>query len=137
MILPKGGGKSRTFIPTHRNQKKLPGIIVVHENRGLNPYIEDVGRRAAGIHPLAPCFIATGRLSGNDDDADENYKKKRTREEMLEDFIAAYEYLKSHKRLQWSYWCGGFCFCGWIANMMAVKSQIVCSSVLWGQPTHM
>jgi carboxymethylenebutenolidase len=107
---------------------------VVHENRGLNPYIEDVGRRAAvdGFITLAPDALSP--LGGYPMMMwVENYKK-RTREEMLEDFIAAYN-TKSTQRLQRTY-CSWFCFGGWIANMMAVKSQPWrCSSVLWW-PTH-
>jgi dienelactone hydrolase len=52
-----------------------------------------------------------------------SYKRKRSREEMLEDFIAAYEYLKSHKDCNGHIGVVGFCFGGWIANMMAVKIQ--------------
>jgi dienelactone hydrolase len=68
MILPKVA--VRTFVSTHSNQKKVPGIIVVHENRGLNPYIEDVGRRAAvdGFITLAPDALSPlGGYPGNDD----------------------------------------------------------------------
>jgi carboxymethylenebutenolidase len=88
---------------------------------GLNPYIEDVGRRAAvdGFITLAPDALSP--LGGYPMMMwVENYKK-RTREEMLEDFIAAYN-TKSTQRLQRTY-CSWFCFGGWIANMMAVKSQ--------------
>ena len=121
---PKGGGtiKGLLSLPS-KNNKKLPGIIVVHENRGLNPYIEDVGRRAAveGFITLAPDALSPlGGYPGNDDDGRE-LQKKRSREEMLEDFIAAYEYLKSHKDCNGAVGVVGFCFGGWISNMMAVK----------------
>jgi carboxymethylenebutenolidase len=82
---PKGGGKIKAFIAANRDEKKLPGIIV-HENRGLNPYIEDVGRRAAveGFITLAPDALSP--LGGYPEMTmmEESYKK-RTREEMLED----------------------------------------------------
>ena len=97
---PKGGGSIKGLLSQPaESKKKLPGIIVVHENRGLNPYIEDVGRRAAleGFITLAPDALSPlGGYPGNDD-AGRELQKKRTREEMLEDFIAAYEYLKAHK----------------------------------------
>jgi carboxymethylenebutenolidase len=137
---PKGGGKIKALLsqPTG-TKKKLPGIIVVHENRGLNPYIEDVGRRAAveGFITLAPDALSPlGGYPGNDDDG-RALQKKRTREEMLEDFIAAYDYLKSHKDCNGQVGVVGFCFGGWIANMMAVKVPTLSAAVPYygGQPT--
>ena len=75
---PKGGGSIKGLLsqPT-KTRKKLPGIIVVHENRGLNPYIEDVGRRAAveGFITLAPDALSPlGGYPGNDDDGRELQK---------------------------------------------------------------
>jgi carboxymethylenebutenolidase len=137
---PKGGGEIKALLsqPTGM-KKKLPGIIVVHENRGLNPYIEDVGRRAAveGFITLAPDALSPlGGYPGNDDDG-RALQKKRTREEMLEDFIAAYEYLKSHEDCNGQVGVVGFCFGGWIANMMAVKVPTLAAAVPYygGQPT--
>jgi carboxymethylenebutenolidase len=137
---PKGGGKIKGLLsqPTG-TKKKLSGIIVVHENRGLNPYIEDVGRRAAleGFITLAPDALSPlGGYPGNDD-AGRELQKKRTPSAMLEDFIAAYEYLKSHKDCNGYVGVVGFCFGGWIANMMAVKIPNLPAAVPYygGQPT--
>jgi carboxymethylenebutenolidase len=137
---PKGGGKIKGLlsIPTE-NQAKFPGVIVVHENRGLNPYIEDVGRRAAvaGFISLAPdALTPLGGYPGNDDDG-RVMQQKRTREEMLEDFIAAYEYLLHHPSCNGKIGVVGFCFGGWIANMMAVKIPALGGAVPFygGQPT--
>jgi carboxymethylenebutenolidase len=121
---PKGGGDIRGLlsIPANTNNK-VPGVIVVHENRGLNPYIEDVGRRTAveGFISLAPdALTPLGGYPGNDDEG-RAMQRKRDRNEMLEDFIAAYHYLKSHKNCNGNIGVVGFCFGGWIANMMAVK----------------
>jgi len=137
---PKGGGSIKGLLSQPSDtKKKLPGIIVVHENRGLNPYIEDVGRRAAieGFITLAPDALSPlGGYPGNDDDGRE-LQKKRTREEMLEDFIAAYEYLKAHKDCNGHVGVVGFCFGGWISNMMAVKIPTLKAAVPYygGQPT--
>ncbi|KRB59741.1 dienelactone hydrolase family protein [Flavobacterium sp. Root186] len=137
---PKGGGSIKGLLSQPADsKKKLPGIIVVHENRGLNPYIEDVGRRAAieGFITLAPDALSPlGGYPGNDDEGRE-LQKKRTREEMLEDFIAAYEYLKSHKDCNGYIGVVGFCFGGWISNMMAVKISDLKAAVPYygGQPT--
>lgn len=136
----KGGGTIKALLSQPIGaKKKLPGIIVVHENRGLNPYIEDVGRRAAldGFITMAPDALSPlGGYPGNDDDGRE-LQKKRTREEMLEDFIAAYEFLKSHKDCNGYVGVVGFCFGGWIANMMAVKMPSLSAAVPYygGQPT--
>jgi carboxymethylenebutenolidase len=136
---PKGGGSIKGLLSQPaESKKKLPGIIVVHENRGLNPYIEDVGRRAAleGFITLAPDALSPlGGYPGNDDEGRE-LQKKRTREEMLEDFIAAYEYLKSHKDCNGYVGVVGFCFGGWISNMMAVKIPDLKAAVPYygGQP---
>jgi carboxymethylenebutenolidase len=120
----KGGGSIKALLskPTETGTK-FPGIVVVHENRGLNTYIEDVGRRAAveGFISIAPDALSPlGGYPGNDDDGRE-LQKKRDQNEMLEDFIAAFEYLKSHPDCTGNIGVVGFCFGGWISNMMAVK----------------
>jgi carboxymethylenebutenolidase len=137
---PKGGGNIRGLqsMPV-KKKKKIPGILVVHENRGLNPYIEDVGRRAAleGFISLAPdALTPLGGYPGNDDEGRE-LQKKRERNEMLEDFIAGYEYLKNHKDCNGKVGVVGFCFGGWIANMMAVRIPDLPAAVPFygGQPT--
>lgn len=121
---PKGGGDIKGLLSLPNDIKtKVPGVIVVHENRGLNPYIEDVGRRTAlaGFISLAPdALTPLGGYPGNDDDG-RAMQKKRDRNEMLEDFIAAFEYLKKHPNCNGKVGVVGFCFGGWISNMMAVK----------------
>lgn len=136
----KGGGKIRGLLSRQVNNKtKLPGIIVVHENRGLNPHIEDVGRRAglAGFISLAPdALTPLGGYPGNDDDG-RKLQRQRDRNEMLEDFIAAYEYLKVHPECNGKIGVVGFCFGGWIANMMAVRVTDLLAAVPFygGQPS--
>ena len=121
---PKGGGKIRGLLSKPAETKsKLPGVIVVHENRGLNPYIEDVGRRAAiaGFISIAPDALwPLGGYPGNDDEG-RAMQKKRDKNEMLQDFIAAFEYLKTHPDCDGNIGVVGFCFGGWISNMMAVE----------------
>ena len=89
---PKGGGTIKGLLSKPKDtKKKLGGIIVVHENRGLNPYIEDVGRRAAlaGFVSLAPDALSPlGGYPGNDEEG-RNMQSKRNKAEMEEDFIAA------------------------------------------------
>ncbi|WP_339607183.1 dienelactone hydrolase family protein [uncultured Roseivirga sp.] len=137
---PKGGGTIKGLLSKPSNSSgKLPGIVVVHENRGLNPYIEDVGRRAAvdGFISLAPdALTPLGGYPGNDDEG-RAMQSKRDRNEMLEDFIAAYEYLHNHPDCNGKIGVVGFCFGGWIANMMAVKVPTLSASVPFygGQPS--
>jgi len=136
---PNGGGKIRGLLSKPANvTTKLPGIIVVHENRGLNPYIEDVGRRAAlgGFISLAPdALTPLGGYPGNDDDG-RTLQAKRNQSEMLEDFIAAFEYLKVHPECTGKIGVVGFCFGGWVANMMAVRIPDLGAAVPFygGQP---
>jgi len=121
---PKGGGKIKALLskPADAN-KKLGGIVVVHENRGLNPHIEDVARRAAlaGFVSLAPdALTPLGGYPGTDDEG-RALQSKRDRNEMLEDFIAAAGHLKEHADCNGKVGVVGFCFGGWISNMMAVR----------------
>jgi carboxymethylenebutenolidase len=128
----KGGGDIRALLSKPKKAKgKLPGIVVVHENRGLNPYIEDVGRRAAleGFISIAPdALTPLGGYPGNDDEG-RTMQRTRDRNEMLEDFIAAYEYLQSHEDCDGKVGVVGFCFGGWISNMMAVKIPSLSAAV--------
>ena len=136
---PKGGGTIKGLLSTPVDaQGKLPGIIVVHENRGLNPHIEDVGRRAAlgGFSSLAPdALTPLGGYPGTDDEG-RLMQRKRDRFEMLEDFIAAKEYLESHPSCDGNVGVVGFCFGGWISNMMAVRCPTLKAAVPFygGQP---
>ena len=129
---PKGGGTIKALVSMPAgNTKKLGGIVVVHENRGLNPHIEDVARRAAlaGFISIAPdALTPLGGYPGNDD-AGRELQSKRNRDEMLEDFIAADEYLKKDKFCNGKVGVVGFCFGGYIANMMAVRIPDLAAAV--------
>lgn len=120
----KGAGTIKALLSREKDTKhKLPGIIVVHENRGLNPYIEDVARRAAveGFISIAPdALTPLGGYPGNDDEG-RALQKKRNRDEMLEDFIAAFDYLYDHPECNGCIGVVGFCFGGSISNKMAAR----------------
>ncbi len=137
---PKGGGKIRGLLARPAESKgKLPGVVVVHENRGLNPYIEDVARRLAvdGFIAFAPdALTPLGGYPGNDDEG-RTLQSKRNRDEMLEDFIAAYDFLKKKKDCSGKVGVVGFCFGGWISNMMAVRIPDLKAAVPFygGQPS--
>jgi carboxymethylenebutenolidase len=129
---PKGGGTIKGLLSKPADtKKKLGGVVVVHENRGLNPHIEDVARRAAlaGFVSFAPdALTPLGGYPGTDDEGRE-LQSKRDRNEMLEDFIAAYNFLKNHKDCTGKAGVVGFCFGGWISNMMAVRIPDLAAAV--------
>lgn len=135
----KGGGEIKALLSKPATfEGKLGGIVVVHENRGLNPYIEDTARMGAleGFITIAPDALSPlGGYPGNDDEG-RTMQRTRDRYEMLEDFIAAFEYLKNHPDCNGKIGVVGFCFGGWISNMMAVKVSDLAASVPFygGQP---
>ena len=121
---PKGAGKMRGYVAKPADAKtKLPGVLVVHENRGLNPYIEDVTRRlaVAGFLAFAPdALFPLGGYPG-DDDKGRELQAKRKPEEMTEDFIAAAQWLQQHASCTGKVGVVGFCFGGGMANTLAVR----------------
>lgn len=121
---PESGITMRGLLTRPVNAKeKLPGIIVVHENRGLNPYIEDVARRAglANFIAFAPdALTPLGGYPGNDDDG-RTLQRQRDRDEMLNDFAAAYEFLRHHPECTGQVGVVGFCFGGAVSNKLAVR----------------
>ncbi|MEJ2553749.1 MAG: YghX family hydrolase [Gammaproteobacteria bacterium] len=129
---PKGHGKIRGYLvrPTgHRG--KLPGVVVVHENRGLNPYIEDVARRlaVAGFLALAPDGLTpVGGYPGTDEEG-KKLQAGLDPNKLLEDFIAAFERLKSDPGCTGKVGVVGFCYGGGVANAMAVRLPDLAAAV--------
>ena len=132
---PKGGGTIKALLSKPANaQKKLGGVVVVHENRGLNPYIEDVAKRVAlaGFISIAPDALTLSEAIPAMMMKAAKCKRKLDKNSMLEDFISAYDYLKKDKDCNGKVGVVGFCFGGWIANMMAVRLRdFCCRTVLW------
>jgi carboxymethylenebutenolidase len=102
---------------------KLPGVLVVHENRGLNPYIEDVARRFALANFVA--FAPDGLTSVGGYPGDDEKGAAKFREvngpKMFEDFVAAANWLKARPDCSGKFGAVGFCFGGGIANSLAVR----------------
>jgi len=122
---PQGNGEiSGYFVrPASAGSNKLPGIMVVHENRGLNPYIEDVARRLgiADFMAFAPDGLTSvGGFPGNDEEGATAFQKV-DRDKMTEDFVAAIRWLKARPDCTGKVGVVGFCFGGGIANTMAVR----------------
>ena len=100
-----------------------PAVLVIHENRGLNPYIEDVVRRFAAANFLAfgpDALTPLGGYPGNDDDG-RAMQRQLDRATMIEDFVAAAEFLMSHSDSTGRVGAVGFCFGGGVVNTLAVR----------------
>ena len=107
-----------------KGDKKLPGVIVIHENRGLNPHTEDVARRVAleGFLAIAPNALSP--LGGTPEDTNEAraLMRKLDRESNLKNYLAAVKYLKTHPQSTGKVGCTGFCWGGGVTNQVAVNS---------------
>jgi len=121
---PQGNGSVRGYLVRPANASgKLPGVLVVHENRGLNPYIEDVARRlgVANFMAFAPDGLTSvGGYPGDDEKGGELFGKV-DRPKMTEDFVAAARWLKARPDSTGKVGVVGFCFGGGITNTLAVK----------------
>ena len=109
----------------------LPAVLVVHENRGLNPYIEDVVRRVAkaGYLALGPDGLTPlGGYPGNDDEGRE-MQSSLDGAKLMADFFAAFEYLRDHEGSTGKVGCVGFCYGGGVCNALAVAYPDLADSV--------
>jgi len=121
---PEGSGTMRGYFARPANaSRKLPGVVVIHENRGLNPYIEDVARRLAveNYVAFAPDALApVGGYPGDEEKARQLFASL-DQKKMMEDLHAAVPFLKSRAECNGSTGAVGFCFGGGVANGMAVR----------------
>ncbi|HFQ5032946.1 TPA: dienelactone hydrolase family protein [Vibrio vulnificus] len=138
---PKGHGEGKGYlvVPTQLTTP-LPVVLVVHENRGLNPYIKDVARRLAkqGFVAFAPDALApVGGYPGNDDQGRE-LQKNLDRAKIEQDFIAAAQYLKTHTLSNGKLGAVGFCFGGYVVNMLAavMGEQLNAGVPFYGTPAE-
>ena len=121
---PQGNGSIKGyFAAPAKPSGKLPAVLVIHENRGLNPYIEDVARRFAVANFVAYAPDGTTSVGGypGDDTAGGQAFAKVDRAKMFEDFVASADFLKSHPLSNGKFGVIGFCFGGGIVNQMAVR----------------
>lgn len=129
---PEGHGEINGYLARPSNSDgKLPGVVVVHENRGRNPYIADVARRlgVAGYLALAPDGLSpAGGYPGTDDEG-RAMQAKLDRNKLLEDFIAGVRFLQKHPDCTGKVGAVGFCFGGGVCNAMAVRVPDLAASV--------
>lgn len=121
---PMGHGIGRGYLVKPSNvSESAPVVLVVHENRGLNPYVKDVARRLAkqGFIAFAPDALhSLGGYPGNDDEG-RAMQKSLDRNKIEQDFIAAAKFLKAHELSNGKLGVVGFCFGGYISNMLAAE----------------
>ena len=121
---PLGYGKAKGYLVSPANAKeKLPAVLVVHENRGLNPHIEDIARRVAleNFIAFAPdALFPLGGYPGDEDKARELFPKLE-QPKTHEDFIAAFNWLKEHPGSNGKVGVVGFCYGGGISNILATR----------------
>ena len=129
---PEGNGDVRAYLVTPAGATgKLPAVVVVHENRGLNPYIEDVARRLAkaGFIALAPDGLSSlGGYPGNDEKGKE-LQAQVDPAKLLNDFLAAVEYLQASETTTGKVGIVGFCYGGGVSNNAAVANPKLAAAV--------
>jgi carboxymethylenebutenolidase len=120
---PIDGGEMKAYIAHPRKKGKYGGVVVIHENRGLNPHIEDVTRRAAleGFVAIAPDALSP--LGGTPADADKarDMFQQLDMPKTISNFVRAFDYLKAQKDCNGKFGCVGFCWGGAMANNLAVN----------------
>lgn len=128
---PNGHGAIKGLLVRPASGGKKGGVVVVHENRGLNPYIEDVARRVAvaGFTALAPDGLTpAGGYPGNDADG-RTMQRALDRGKLLQDFFAAFEHLRADSNSNGKTGVVGFCYGGGVSNAMAVRYPDLAASV--------
>ena len=136
---PKGHGEGRGYLVRPSGlEGPAPTVLVIHENRGLNPYVKDVARRLAkdGFIAFAPdALYPLGGYPGNDDEG-RSMQRSMERAKIEEDFIAAARWLKSHESGNGKLGAVGFCFGGYIVNFLAavMPDQLYAGVPFYGTP---
>jgi carboxymethylenebutenolidase len=135
-----GNGKINAYyVKPSKITEKTSAVLVIHENRGLNPYIKDVARRVAkaGFIALAPDGLSSlGGYPGNDAEG-KILQKKIDREKLLNDFFNAFEFLLNHQDTNKKIGAVGFCYGGGVCNALAVAYPELSGSVpFYGSQTR-
>ena len=120
---PEGNGSIKGYLARPAKSGKLPVVLVIHENRGLNPYIEDVARRLATANFIAFApdgLTSVGGFPGKDEDGAQLFRKVDGKK-MTEDFVAAAKWLKARPDSTGKLGAVGFCFGGGMVNQLAVR----------------
>ena len=136
---PQGNGTIKGLLARPANASgKVPAVIVIHENRGLNPYVEDVARRFAVANFIAYApdgLTSVGGFPGNDEQGAVKFREVNG-PKMFEDFLAAANWLKARPESNGKLGAIGFCFGGGIVNQLAVRmgSGLSAGAPFYGAP---
>lgn len=120
---PGAPNEMSAYVARPKEEKKYAAVVVIHENRGLTPHIEDVARRAAqaGYLAIAPnALSALGKTPANEDEGRQWFSELKA-ENNLQNFVNAFPYLKTRKDFNGKVGCVGFCWGGAMANNLAVN----------------
>jgi len=128
---PGETGEVRAYLARPKGEEKLPGVIVIHENRGLNPHTEDVTRRVALEGFLATAPDALSPFGGTPEDTNEarSLTQKLDSQSTTKNYVAAVQYLKTHPEATRRVGCMGFCWGGGVTNQVAVNSPDLAAAV--------
>jgi len=120
---PIEGGEMKAYIARPKKAGKYGGVVVIHENRGLNPHIEDVTRRAAleGFVAIAPDALSPLGGTPPDEDKARDMFQQLDMPKTIANFATAFDYLKTQKDCNGKFGCVGFCWGGAMANNLAVN----------------
>lgn len=131
LTYPGATGAVRAHFAKPKGNRKLPGVVVIHENRGLNPHTKEVARRVALEGFLAVAPDALSPVGGTPDDIDEARSLIQTldREANTQNFVAAVKYLQTHPQSTGKVGCTGFCWGGGVTNQVAVHSPAVQAAI--------
>jgi carboxymethylenebutenolidase len=134
MVTFKGGsGEVKGYLVRPANAARAPAVVIIHENKGLAPYVKDVARRAAaqGFIALAPDFLS--QVGGTPQDEAEGPEKTRTLDmaKTKQDAIAAAEYLRTHSGSNGKVGSIGFCWGGALSNQLAVNDLKLDAAVVF------
>jgi carboxymethylenebutenolidase len=119
---PGSNGEMKAYIARPLKEGKYAAVMVIHENRGLNPHIEDVARRAAraGYLAIAPDALSTLGGTPENPDAARDLFSKLDAHQNLQNFVKGFDYLKNRKDYNGVFGCMGFCWGGALSNQLAV-----------------
>jgi carboxymethylenebutenolidase len=128
---PGINGDMQAYVARPKEEKKYASVVVIHENRGLNPHTEDVARRVANAGYLAIAPNALSSLGGtpaNEDEARTKFQELKS-EDNLQNFIKVFDYLPKRKDCNGKFGCVGFCWGGGMANSLAVNISLLKAAV--------
>ena len=123
-------GKVGGYLVRPKDKSKRPAVLVIHENRGLNPHIEDVARRyaAEGFLTLAPDLLSVSGGTPPDEDKARQLHTRTEREDMIAAAVAGAAYLARHRESTGKVGAVGFCFGGGVVNRLATDSADIAAA---------